>query len=40
MVMAKIIKGPDDGFIKVGDVIAYCVDDVNELKDFKVPDSD
>lgn len=32
------MKGPDDGSIKVGDVIAYYVDDADELKDFKVPD--
>ena len=37
MVIAKILKGPDDGFIQVGDVIAYYVDDVEELKDFKAP---
>ena len=40
MVIAKLVKGPDDGSIKVGDVIAYYVDDADELKDFKVPDND
>ena len=39
MIIAKLVKGPDDGTIKVGEVIAYYVDDAKELKDFKVPET-
>jgi hypothetical protein len=35
--IAKIIRGNEDGKLKVGEVIAYGVDTEKELKDFKVP---
>lgn len=34
--IAKLVKMPSDGMIPVGETIGWAVDDVSELKGFKI----
>lgn len=38
MFIAKIVKKPEDGMIKVGDVIGWAVEDAEELENFTLDD--